>query len=172
MGITSCTSDGLPNNKTVAADPDSLIGKNTYVNPADGITYSTDGEFVEYSPEDGIKKLNGSVQPSGLVLLTDQYELENIIDINYFIEIIKGIDAIVVDELASVKEQGKVVLQINLYTDRVTEIHLACEGVNSDDLGGVYKTVEKYCKDIKTKRDSCIFQNIYILNSYGGGTNK
>ncbi|OJJ20426.1 hypothetical protein BKI52_18380 [marine bacterium AO1-C] len=155
----------------VANDPDKLPGANTYVNPADGKTYSTEGEFKKYKPEGGTKKYDGPVQPTGLVLLTNQNDIPRIIGIRELADVVKGMDAIVMKELAQVKEQGRIVIQCTLYDNKSAKMSLAFEGkLKRDDLGKVYKQMETYCKKQKTKQDSCTFQNIYQINNFKAGT--
>lgn len=41
--FTSCTENNTSNQINATNNPDSLTGKNTYVNPVDGNTYYTNG---------------------------------------------------------------------------------------------------------------------------------
>ena len=161
--VTSCNTS----TPSVTNDPETLKGKNTYENPADGKVYSTDGEFVEYTPENGLKEVEGPVQPASVILLTNENELDRIIGFDPLVNFLNEVDEVVQETLGAVKEKGKIVIQFNLYSNKEPKLSLAFGGeIKSEDLDKVYKEIEAFCLETRTKEDSCIFQNVYIINSY------
>jgi hypothetical protein len=165
--FSSCSEN--KNNKSTkqinATDnPDSLKGKNIYVNPVDNKTYETEGEFEEYHPDE-LKKYEGSVQPLNIVLLTDQNKIPLMIPIDTLAEFIKGADAIVMKQLASVKEKGQILVQFTLFANKKAKIGMSYKGdLKTKDLSAVSNKLEKYSSAIRTKYDSCVYQSIYGIN--------
>lgn len=156
-------------NHNIANDPDNLEGNNTYVNPVDGKVYQTDGQFKKHEPAGETKKYEGPVQPTGLVLLTQESEIPRVIGIRPLVQIVKEIDAIVVEELAESKDLGRIVIQCTLYHDQSGQISLAYEGqVNNEYLNKIYHRVQDYCADKYTRRDTCVFQQVYSINNFVG----
>ena len=163
--LTSCFENKTSKQNTVTSNPDSLAGKSTYVNPADGKTYSTDGKYKEYTPEGGVKSVSGPVQPLNVVLLTDQKKIPSIINIDKLADFIKGVDNIAIKELSSVKESGQFILQFTLYSDKKPKVNLSYKGeLKTKDLNELSQKVEQFSLDTRTEKDSCIFQSVYGVN--------
>jgi hypothetical protein len=163
--ITSCSENKTSKQNTVTGNPDSLAGKNTYVNPADGKTYYTNGKFKEYTPEGVVKSVSGPVQPLYGVLLTDQKTIRSIINIDKLANFMKGVDKIAIKELSSVKESGQFILQFTLYSDKKPKVDLSYKGeLKTKDLNKLSGKVEQFSLDTRTEKDSCIFQSVYGVN--------
>lgn len=164
--LSSCTENNNNAKPTTAtSNPDSLAGKSTYVNPADGKTYTTDGEYKKYTPEDGVKKVSGPVQPLNVVLLTDQSAIPAIINIDKLADFIKGVDNVVIKDLATVKDSGQIILQFTLYAHKKPGLVLSYKGnFKNVQLNELSQKVDLYGKDIRTQKDSCIFQSVYGVN--------
>jgi hypothetical protein len=163
--LSSCSENKTSKQNSATSNPDSLAGKSTYVNPADGKSYSTDGKFKEYNAEGGVKSESGPVQPLNVVLLTDQKKIPSIINIDKLADFIKGVDNIAIKELSSVKESGQFILQFTLYSDKKPKVKLSYKGdLKANDLNEVSQKVEQFSLDTRTDKDSCIFQSFYGVN--------
>jgi hypothetical protein len=163
--LISCSENKTSNQNAVTNNPDSLAGKSTYENPADGKTYSTDGKYKEYTPEDGVKPVSGPVQPLNVILLTDQNKIPGIISIDKLADFIKDIDNTVIKELAGVKEKGQIILQFTLYADKKPKVGLSYKGdLKTENLNKVSQKVEQSSLGIRTEKDSCMFQSHYGVN--------
>jgi hypothetical protein len=168
ISIASCSGNKTQQLQNATSNPDSLIGKNTYVNPNDGKTYTSEGAFKEYSPEGGVMPSSGNVRPVNIVLLTNQNELESIVGIDNLANFIKGADEVVKKELTNTKEAGRIMIQYTLYVHKKPDISLSYDGnFLKKDLQRVSDKLEKYSANNRIKRDSCIFQNIYEVNKNG-----
>lgn len=165
LGLSACRSTGSAGERDATNDPDSLTGKNTYVNPVDGKEYSTEGEFVEYIPEGGVKEQEGRVRSGGIILLTSESELSNMISVEELADFIKEVDALIVQELAEVEEQGKLVIQFTLHSEQASVISMGYEGeLNEDELGTLFTQVEAFTQPFQVRQDSAVFQSVYYLN--------
>jgi hypothetical protein len=163
--FTSCTENNTSNQINATNNPDSLTGKNTYVNPVDGNTYYTNGEFKDYTPEGDIKPASGPIQLSNVVLLTEQNKIPDIIPVEKLANFIKGVDTVVIKELTGVKESGQIILQFTLYSDKKTMVQLSYNGdFKTKNLEGVSEKVKQFSLNTRTYKDSCIFQSLYSVN--------
>jgi len=163
--LISCSENKPTEQSTATNNPDSLAGKSTYVNPVDNKSYTTDGQFKEYTPEGGVTRVEGPVQPLNVVLLTDQQLLPNIISIEKLADFIKGADTVVIKQLTPVKESGQVLIQYTLYANKKPTIGISYKGtIQPKDITAVSNKIEQYSDHIRTQRDSCIFQCIFGIN--------
>lgn len=163
--ISSCTNNRTKETKTITEVADSLDGKDGYLNPVDNKIYIAERGFKEYNPEDGVRKYEGRVQPINIVLLTDQNELEKVITVQELSDFIGGADSIMMKELANVKDSGQILFQYSLYADKKAKIDLSFKGVfKNEDLNRVFQEIELYSDEIRTERDSFLFQCIYAVN--------
>jgi len=163
--LSSCAQNKTVTPITATSNPDSLAGKSTYVNPADGKTYTTDGEYKKYTPEDGVKTANGPVQPLNVVLLTEESKIPAIINIDKLADFIKGVDTVVIKNLTGIKESGQIILQFTLYADKKPKQTISFKGnFKSTNLNTLSQKVDQYSADTRTQKDSCIFQTVYGVN--------
>jgi len=163
--VISCSENRASKQNSVTNNPDSLIGKKTYVNPVDGKSYTTDGEYKEYTPEGGVKTKSGPVQPLNVVLLTEQSKIPAIISIDELAEFIKGVDSVVIKQLSDVKDTGQIILQFTLFSDKKAKVAISYQGsIKTEHLNELSKKIEVFSFNIRTQKDSCVFQSVYGLN--------
>ncbi len=163
--FSSCSDGNSTEQETITGNPDSIGGKRTYLNPVDNKAYVTEGEFETYTPDDGVKKLDGSVQPINIILLTDQNELEKVISVQDLSDFIGGVEDILINDFSSVKDSGQILFQFTLYSDKRAKTDLSYNGdFKNKDLNNVFQKIEQYGNDIRTQRDSCVFQCNYAVN--------
>lgn len=161
--VTTATENGIATAAT--SNPDSLPGKDAYVNPIDKNTYVSEKGWKTYHPEGGVKWDAGSVQMEKIILLTDQQILTSLISIDSLGDYVNGIRAIVLKQLANVKEKGEVMIQYTLYAGKKPNIRLSYKGsLQEQPLLALKDKIDVRSKDIRTMKDSCVFQVLYSVN--------
>lgn len=161
--VTTATGTGIATAAT--SNPDSLPGKDAYVNPIDKNTYVSEKGWKTYHPEGGVKWDAGSVQMEKIILLTDQQILPSLISIDSLGDYVNGIKAIVLKQLANVKEKGEVMIQYTLYAGKKPNIRLSYKGgLNEKPLFALKELIDAKSKSVRTVKDSCVFQVLYSVN--------
>jgi hypothetical protein len=162
--FTSC-GEQTANNQNATNDPDSLNGKENYVNPVDGKTYSAKGGFTKYEPDGGVKPVSGTVKTLNIVLLTEQDKLERIIGVERLANFIKSMDTIVDREFAGVKEKGEILIQFTLYADKKPSTIISFSGnVDTLCLSKTANEIDRLSASARTLEDSCTYQSHYGVN--------
>ncbi len=149
--------------ENITSSPDDLSGKSTYVNPVDNMTYQTDGEWKEYSPEE--KRVNqGHVQTEKIILLTNENDIEPRISVESLAEFIKNAENIIYEKYKKVDKKGELLVQFNINETGVQKVSVA---IKNDVDEEITTQVEEKLKEIKgyaTKRDSVLFQLHITIN--------
>ena len=158
-------SDSLSNSTD---SPDNLIGKKSYNNPIDRLSYETDGQFVGYVNGEEIENSPENDTITGLyqvILLNSNQELEESLDIKKFSELIKTSKEIFNKNFSDYKGNGKIMVQFNLFKRKKAELQYTIKGDIDLDKMAQYEIDMNNEKFFKSKKYNIVFQIVFNINN-------
>lgn len=148
--------------KEQAKDPSELSGKYIYINPVDGYTYESEGQWKTYNKKD-TPHIEGRILLKPIILLSNQNDMERIVGIERLASFIKLNESVIKKELSGIAGEGEVLIQFTLNTN-TTEIQMSFKGgLDSETLGNVLKELMIVCKHQTSFEDQYIYQLHYQI---------
>ncbi len=146
----------------MTSSPDSLEGKQVYLNPADGNTYSTPGAFKTYEPEGGITPQYGPAVLQKIILLTDERTLERVISIDTLTHYLDSDSNTLATVFKDYKQKGDLLIQFTLYDRKQPKITVSYDGsFDTIILRQLDNRLQRNCSYYRTNTDSCTYQTLY-----------
>ena len=164
MATSACQNSNQETKKeNTSSSPDELSGKDTYVNPVDNNIYQTEGEWIEYLPEE--KRVDqGIVQTKQIILLTNENDIEPRISVENLAEFIKNAEDIIFEEYKKSDKKGELLFQFNINDTGIPKVLISIkDDVDKEVTSQVAKKLEEI-KGYATKQDSVVFQLHISIN--------
>ncbi|PSK92607.1 hypothetical protein [Taibaiella chishuiensis] len=165
-GLLSCSGNKTSGRAGITSNPDSLEGKQVYLNPADGNTYSTSGAFETYGPEGGTTPKYGPAVLQKIILLTDEPTMERVISIDTLDSYFDADSNTLAAVFKDYKQEGDLLIQFTLYAGKQPLIIVANNG-NFDTaiLRHLDNALQRNCSYYRTRMDSCTYQAFYRIGT-------
>ena len=161
----SC-SENKTSNAQATGNPDSLEGKQVYLNPADGKAYSSAGAFKSYGPEGGVVPQYGPAVLKKVILLTDEHTLEQVVDIDTLDHYFSVDSNTLSTVLKDYKKEGELLIQFTLYAGKKPQIIVSYDGdFDKATLQQVNDQLNRNCSYYRVRKDSCTYQALYHTGS-------
>jgi hypothetical protein len=147
---------------SLAKSPEELEGNNFCANPVDGHIYSSSNTWTKYGAETPEK--TGAVASKALVLLTPQGQIPSRMPIEKIAELVRQVDALVIDAFQDAEKVGEILLQITLSTSNNPQVQISARGEVDEDKAAALFPAIGAIEGYQTTTDTVVFQLHYTLN--------